>query len=172
MKKTLLLVFSICLLLSCKKDDISNKDKFERSEEKFLDFKKMTGNSYTYIVTSGSVFGPSSETVVAVLDGKVLNRHYKAYEMNSQHQNVLFGEWDENAADIGSHTEGWQAVTLDYIYHKAKTEWLKADKKSNDIYFETDANGLISSCGYVPKGCQDDCFNGVTIKSINVLLKN
>ena len=26
-------------------------------------------------------------------------------------------------------------------------------------------DGIISLCGFVPKGCQDDCFRGIKIKS-------
>jgi hypothetical protein len=74
--------------------------------------------------------------------------------------------WDEDANNIGTHNAGAEVLTLDQIYDKAKNEWLKADTKTNKIYFETDAKGLIASCGYVPDGCQDDCFTGVTITSI------
>jgi len=58
-------------------------------------------------------------------------------------------------------------LTLDGIYSKAKTVWLRADQKQNDVYFETRNNGLISLADFVPKGCQDDCLNGISIKKIN-----
>ncbi|MGY5355583.1 hypothetical protein [Wenyingzhuangia sp. IMCC45467] len=57
---------------------------------------------------------------------------------------------------------------MDEIYEKAKQDWL-IKRKEVLVYFETDNNGLISTCGYVPKNCMDDCFLGITIKSIEAL---
>jgi hypothetical protein len=54
---------------------------------------------------------------------------------------------------------------LDEIYEKARSNWLK--KRGNaKTYFEAKNDGLISSCGYAEDGCQDDCFNGINITSI------
>jgi hypothetical protein len=59
-------------------------------------------------------------------------------------------------------------MTLDEIYDRAKSDWLR--KRSNaQTYFEANNNGLISSCGYVEEGCQDDCFRGITIASVERL---
>jgi hypothetical protein len=33
-------------------------------------------------------------------------------------------------------------------------------------YFEAETDGLLSSCGYVEDGCQDDCFVGIHIAGI------
>ena len=66
---------------------------------------------------------------------------------------------NSNAAD---------ALTLDEIYSKAKNEWL-VKRKNVTNYFEAKNDGLISTCGYVEKGCVDDCFAGITIKSIQSL---
>jgi hypothetical protein len=167
MKRTLLILLTaITLLNACKKDGIAKKDEFQTSYEKLQDFKKSSANSYTYIATTGSIFGYSSTTTITVTNGVVVSRDYKAYRLNDNHQSVLYLNWTEDKSNISTHTQGQEAFRLDQIYAKAKNEWLKVDSKANDIYFETDANGLIASCGYVPKGCQDDCFNGITISSI------
>lgn len=167
MKRSLLLLLTaITLLSACKKDGIAKKDEFQDSYEKLQDFKKSSANSYTYIATTGSVFGYSSTTIITVTNGVVVGRDYKAYRLNDDHQSVLYLSFTEDQKSIGTHTQGQEALTLDQVYAKAKNEWLKVDTKANDIYFETDGNGLISSCGYVPKGCQDDCFNGIHISSI------
>jgi hypothetical protein len=69
---------------------------------------------------------------------------------------------------LNTHSdEGGALMTLDDIYAKANNVWLKADPKLNYIYFETKNAGLISTCGYFPKDCQDDCFVGVHISSIS-----
>lgn len=170
MKPILLLLLSIALLITaCKKDDIAKKDEFKASYQKFQDFKNLNSNSYTYVATSGSVFGYSSTTTITVIKGVVVGRDYKAYRLNDDHQSVVDQSWTEDKSSIGTHNQGQEALTLDEIYNKAKNEWLKVDKKANDIYFETNTDGLIASCGYVPKGCQDDCFNGITISSIKAL---
>jgi len=36
-------------------------------------------------------------------------------------------------------------------------------------YFEAKNNGMISSCGYWPNNCADDCFTGVSITLIEAL---
>jgi len=54
------------------------------------------------------------------------------------------------------------------VYEKARNNWLI--KRSNtETYFEAKNNGIISSCGYVKDGCQDDCFNGITITLVEAL---
>jgi len=173
MRRTLQLLLAVTivtiLFTACKKDEISNKDQYQDSYKKFTAFKTSFSNSYHYTAYSGSVFGASASTTIYVVDGKVIGRDYKEYRRsgNGSSDNVLVDGWNESENDIGSHKNGQDALTLDQIYDKAKNVWLKADKKSNDISFEVDANGLIASCGYVPKGCQDDCFIGITITSIN-----
>ena len=78
-------------------------------------------------------------------------------------------EWTENEAEIGTHkNQGAEALTLDEIYNKAENEWL-IKRKNGKAYFESENNGLISSCGYVVNGCMDDCFVGIRIEIIGVL---
>ena len=79
-------------------------------------------------------------------------------------------EWTENENEINSHTNSGAsyALTLDQVYEKARTEWL-IKRKDATVYFEANNNGLISSCGYVPDGCMDDCFRGITISSVGLL---
>jgi hypothetical protein len=168
MRKTLQLLLALIIMFTaCKKDDISHQDQYQDSYKKFTAFKTASSNSYSYIVSSGSVFGVSSETAITVKNGKVISRSYKYYRIGDDGKSsVLVTSWSEGESAIGSNNAGAEPITLDQVYDRAKNIWLKADKKTNKIYFETNANGLISSCGYVPNGCQDDCFNGITISSI------
>jgi hypothetical protein len=77
--------------------------------------------------------------------------------------------WTENENEINTHREmAAAAITLDEVYEKARTEWL-IKRKDVNVYFETKNNGMISSCGYVNKGCMDDCFNGIRIAYIQPL---
>jgi len=155
------------LLTSCKKSNLNYENSFENSYQEWLNFKKTSGNSYNYVVGGGSVFGPGWQTDITVISGKVTKRHFK-YTSIAAMVNVPAEvlEWTENENEIGSHTtSGAIALTLDQVYEKARTEWL-IKRKDASVYFETNNNGMISSCGYVPDGCMDDCFNGITISSI------
>ena len=44
--------------------------------------------------------------------------------------------------------------------------WLRMDEDENLIFFEANNKGMISTCGYFPKNCADDCFTGITITEI------
>lgn len=151
-------------------DDLDHQNDFKKSQKAWLDFKQASENSYTYKVVGGSWTRASWETNIAVVRGKVVQRHFKYTStegMSDIPQEAL--EWTENEADIGTHkNQGAEALTLDEIYNKAETEWL-IKRKNAKAYFESENNGLISSCGYVVNGCMDDCFVGIRIESIGVL---
>ncbi|AXY73720.1 hypothetical protein D3H65_06895 [Paraflavitalea soli] len=115
------------------------------------------------ITSSWTGFG--SETIITVRNGKVVGRSfvYKKSEHNgTAWVSTVLEEWTETEAQLGTHDLMAAPVTLDVIYDKAMNDWLqKRDKVS--IYFEANNNGMISLCGYVPDGCQDDCLRGIHI---------
>lgn len=79
-------------------------------------------------------------------------------------------QWTETEAELGFHeqTPASAIQTLDDIYETARTVWLK--KRSDaDISFEAKNNGMISSAGFWPEGCMDDCFSGISIRSIEAI---
>jgi len=160
-----LLLFSI-LQFACKKDEISYKDDYKRSLRAFEDFKKVSNNSYRYMVSNGSWTGFSSETIITVENGIVIGRSYVAKSVDYQLEKTeVHAEWEEDKETLGSHQEGFKPITLDEVYQKAKSEWLPK-RKDASVYFESKNDGMMSSCGYVPNGCQDDCFTGVHISYI------
>jgi len=158
------------LLTSCEKSNLNYENSFESSYQEWLSFKKTSGNSYHYVVTGGSVFGPGWQTDITVTHGKVTQRHFKFTSvtgLGNIPSEAL--EWTENENEINSHTtSGAEVLTLDQVYEKARTEWL-IKRKDAKAYFETKNNGLISTCGYVPDGCMDDCFVGINIAAIGSL---
>lgn len=170
MKQLYVFVFFIAVLVAgCKKDGVSTK--FDDSLNAFNQFKASSNNTYTYTASSGSWTSSSVETKFIVVNGHVTGREvHLAYPPNSP---ATFKDTTivETGAALNTHREGHEVLTLDQVYVKAQTEWLKADKKMNDVYFETNNNGMISSAGFVPKGCQDDCFTGITITEINLYVK-
>ncbi|MFB9107875.1 hypothetical protein [Flavobacterium gyeonganense] len=166
------LVLISCLMFSCSSDDELNyQNDFQKSQKTWLDFKASSNNSYKYVVSSGTLFlAYSWETTITVSNGKIIQRHFK-YTGNTENipDNIPL-EWTEEENQINSHenSPAAEALTLDQIYSKAEKEWL-IKRKDVTVYFESKNNGLISTCGYVPKGCMDDCFFGIRIKSIQSL---
>lgn len=168
--KNLLYILVVVFFVSCKKDQFSYQSKFQNSRAKWNTYKKTINISYSYVASSASIFGPYEATTITVKHGTVTGRSYTTgiYPPNSTVATVT-KTWTEDGATLNTHQGGAAPLTLDEIYAKAPTEWLSADKTKNKVYFETDSNGLIASCGYVPDGCQDDCFRGVNITSITAL---
>ena len=165
------LLSAACLFSACKKDSLEHAADYGMSYQQFQSFKKTTNNSYEYKVIKSSWAMYSWSTVITVSQGKVVKRSYKV--MLHQGQPALPPdqmEWVENENEINSHTNGTaaEAVTLDVVYQHAKNEWL-IKRKDTDFYFETKNNGMISTCGYVPRGCMDDCFTGIYIEYIHAL---
>lgn len=163
---------TIIILISvtgCKKDNIANESEFNKSYNAWLSFKDTSHNTYLYTTTFGSWTGYGAETKTGVVNGKVAWRDFVSTQLkrNGTSQIDTIKQWHEDADHLNTHSsDAAGPLTLDDVYQRAKTVWLKADKKTNDIYFETKNSGMISSCGFVPKGCQDDCFNGITISLI------
>lgn len=100
-------------------------------------------------------------------NGKIIRRHFKYTGSTENIPDNVPLEWTEEENEINSRQNSGadETLTFDQIYSKAENEWL-IKRKGVTVYFESKNNGLISTCGYVPKGCMDDCFSGIRIKSI------
>lgn len=167
------LFFISLAFISCKKSDFRYQSDFEKSYNEWVKFKGVSGNSYQYQVSGVSWVGIGWQTDITVSKGKVVQRHFKlsfpvGWTGSIPDDDKV--EWTENENEINFHkpNSAAEAATLDVVYEKARNNWLK--KRGNaKTYFEAKNNGLISSCGYVEDGCQDDCFNGITITSIESL---
>jgi hypothetical protein len=169
MKKSVLLIVIIFafLALSCKKDAIVTN--FDTSLKTWETFKTSANNSYVYTTKSQGWIDDSTRITVA--NGKVTNRDYFIFVHESATyagKRVASLQWKETTADLGSHTEGFNAYTMDQVYDKAKNVWLAVDEKTNNIRFETNNAGMISLVGYEPKGVAD-AFTGIAITSVTKL---
>nr|WP_315201060.1 hypothetical protein [uncultured Flavobacterium sp.] len=165
------LVLISSLISSCESENSTFQNDFQKSTNALLDFKKSTNNSYQYTVTGSSWSGPAWETTIIVSNGKVIQRQFKYTNTQGLRNDIPKEEleWTENRSEIGTHKNiTATALTLDEIYNKAEQEWL-IKRDNAETYFETKNNGLISTCGYVENNCQDDCFRGIHIKSIEPL---
>lgn len=168
MKKVLLAAFLFLFVLSCKKQE--TKTDFDISYTIYKSFKKTSGNSYQYTTSFASWVGISGTTTITVENGKVTKREYTQYQQNPAGPGkTVIKSWTETLTDLNTHPEGDRGITLDEVYEKARSQWLKVSSKNNAIYFETGNAGMISSCGYVPNNCADDCFTGIIITGIKAL---
>lgn len=157
------------MLTSCKKSDIEHESDFDKSYKKWQAFKTSSNNSYRYKTYFSSWVGYSGETTITVKDGKIVGRSYiEKRRTQPSNELVVTQEWTEDATNLNSHERGDNLWTLDEIYEKAKTVWLVKNKEAK-ISFETKNNGMISTCGFVPDNCADDCFSGITITSIEAI---
>jgi major membrane immunogen (membrane-anchored lipoprotein) len=166
-------LYSIILLaavfIACEKSDITNENDYLNSYEAWLKFKVENNNSYRYITTTSSWAGMASETTITVQNGKITGRDYVKTVFDYEDNEVkVVEQWQENEENLNTHENYGPLLKLDEIYHLAETQWLKK-QKGVQTYFENNNNGMISSCGYVPNGCQDDCFIGINIKLIEKL---
>lgn len=165
---TMLIVSS---MISCSTDDNFNHQKeFENSKKVWLDFKESTNNSYKYTVSFGSWTGANWETTISVSNGVVIQRSFKYIDTGGVSDTIPEEEleWVENENEIGTHQNGAAPLTLDEVYDNAKNDWL-VKRKNTQTYFETENNGMISTCGFNEENCMDDCFTGIHIKSIEAL---
>lgn len=174
MKATSYLLVLVLLVIttftSCKKsDDIVYQSDFDKSYKAWSSFKAQSNNSYSYVVTTSSWTGYNTATTITVLNGEVVNRKYRAWSTNFPAAHITtHADWEETKSKLNTHDSAAATLTLDDIYQTAKTVWLK---KRADVHtsFEAKNNGIISSCGYVEKGCADDCFIGIAIASVTSL---
>ena len=163
------LLSGIGVFFACSNVKIDFKNDFQKSEKAWMDFKNTSNNSYQYTVVGGSWVGSGWETKLTVKNGVITERYYKLTPPpDSESQEVI--EWTEDSQNLNTHetSAAASAINMDEIYMKAKQEWLikREDSKS---YFEVNSEGILTVVGYVPNGCQDDCFVGVNIKSIEML---
>ena len=172
MRKTHYLIFTLFMVIaaSCNKDTVAYGDQYDRSYRAWQHFKDSSGNSYRYIITTSSWSGYGTETSITVKKGKIAQRSFvaKGYANNGTGAFTILEQWDEDETQLSTHQDGAAPHTLDDLYKEAKQNWLvKRDKSTT--YFEAANNGMISAAGYVPTGCQDDCFMGIHISLIEAI---
>lgn len=162
-------ILFVVFTTSCEKSDIHKEKDYQHSYKAWLKFKAESNNSYRYISTTHSWVGTASETTITVQGGKIRGRAFVQTRFDYTTNEIkIIEQWEEDEQNLNSHENHGPLYTLDEIYHLARTQWL-VKQKGVQISFEVKNNGMISSCGYVPDGCQDDCFRGITIKLIERL---
>ena len=139
---------------------------YQESIDAWSALKETNGDSYVYQTTFTSWTGRGNTTEIRVDDGVVTTRIYQEFQVNqSDGKKIVDFYYREDGDDVGSHTKGAKPHTIDELYESCASEFLIADRENNTVYFETTDEGLMTMCGFVPSGCADDCYTGVTIDS-------
>lgn len=169
LKSFSLLLVLFTALCSCKKDDGLDPD-FEKSYAAWQGFKSSWNNSYEYSVVTQSFSGYKTETILTVKEGQVIRRAFLGKYADGSGPVVSRPEerWTEELIELGSHQGGAALLTLDEVYARVKQQWLSKDKDVK-MHFQVSNQGMISTAGYTPKGCMDDCFAGIKIGFIRKL---
>ena len=174
--KTLIL-FLIFIGISCSTNkiiQISNTEietNFNKSLKQWKIQKKAHNNSYEYQVSYLSWVGYRNTTKLVVRNGKLVSREFSETQ---QDENDRFTDneiliFKEDESNINKNQKGFKAVLLDELYDDCGAQSLQANEKENKLFFTVDDMGIMSSCGYTPKDCVDDCSIGVYISSFKWL---
>ncbi|OJU53811.1 MAG: hypothetical protein BGN96_08995 [Bacteroidales bacterium 45-6] len=166
-------LYIICLLaicyslISCDKSEIDHETEYNNSYSKWLAFRKSSQNSYSYRASDFSEISVA-RTRINVTNGIVTRREFECIRYYPSNDTVKWVE--KNMDEINTHNdrEATKAITLDQIYHDAKTEWL-VKRDGMNIIFTTDSQGIISTCGYQEDNCPDCSFTGVHIDEVRTL---
>lgn len=171
------LPFFFSLFFSCSADAMQEKLSvegeygydFRESKAAWKNLKKEHGNSYEYVVLEQSFTGHGSETTIEVVEGKVMGRYYIAFIISDEDgsKNITHRYEETSKREIGSHSLGAPPYTIDDLYRTCLSKYLTVDHEANEVYFETNSEGLMILCGFVPVGCQDDCYRGIRISEFS-----
>ncbi|NRA93240.1 MAG: hypothetical protein HRU26_11250 [Psychroserpens sp.] len=179
MKPYLIMYFSLTLIFtSCEtnKNKLSvltslkgeNELSYNESLHKWTDLKRVNGSSYIYQTTFLSWAGFGSTTELKIVDGKVTARVYEGFSTDEQTgERTITDSYEEGEETLGSHEKGASPLTIDELYKSCASDYLIVDIENNTLYFETEINGLMTLCGFVPNGCADDCYQGISIDSFD-----
>ena len=165
-------------LLSCSTNDndggeITGASGISYNDSKTIwdELKVQNNETYSYTVSFISWTGVGSRTTITVKDGVVSKREYLYLEQILNEESQLVEEeidsYTETGEEIGSHSEGFNPLLIDELYQTCLSDYLNINEADNEIYFNTDGAGIISNCGFVEKGCVDDCFSGFRISEFN-----
>lgn len=175
--KHLLILMLIMTFVSCEKNESikssilkrlkgENGLSYNESVLKWSELKTKNGNTYMYQITYTSWTGFSNMTELKVTDGIVTSRVYKEFKINeTTKQGEIIDSYTETTDNLGSHTKGAAPLTIDELYNTCANEYLIVDEDKNTIYFETELNGMMTLCGFIPNACMDDCYRGIKIDS-------
>lgn len=170
--KLVIAVLLYCLTTSCAfqaSTTTRHLSSYEKSLRKWKKLKKRHQNIYSYSIHDEIYWtGYQSETIISVHKGVVTRRVLSEFNpvIAANFKDLHFKTiYIENKEEINTHSRGNKGQTLDEVYLRCKT-YLAVSPTENDIYFSVDSNGIINTCGYNIKNCEDGCNEGIRIQKI------
>jgi hypothetical protein len=173
MKTSIITIGVLLMVTCCETNNSISTDKINEmkvSQKKWDKLKAKNDNSYRYSISSQSWTGYGTITEIKVVNGIVVERKHNEYVINQ-----LTGQLDmtpvyrEDQSQLGLNDAGAPPLIFDELYNSCRVEYLKVNTQDNNVYFETSDIGLMTTCGYFPKNCSDDCFRGISIKTFEWL---
>lgn len=164
-----LITLLFALMVSCEKTVLTTftgdgEFTFAESLLHWHNLKKEKGNSYLYKTRFTSFSGYRSSTEIKVEDGIVTSRIFESsLTDDTTGESTPFESYTETGAELGTNQSGADILTLDELYRACATQYLIVDPVENNLYFNTQADGVMTLCGYFPYRCADDCFEGISI---------
>jgi len=120
--------------------------KLDEYQASLQTWKSIQPKTYTYRHQTEYFLPTESSrnyTDVTVTDGKVVKH---TYTITDGFDNVLSSWVEETPEEIGSHDQGFKALTLDQLYSQCRENALVYDDVVFTITFQTDANGVMTEC--------------------------
>jgi hypothetical protein len=126
------------------------------------------GDTYSYVVPTSSFTGWVTRTGLQVEAGVVTYRRYESSTVGPTGTTLLPAtlQWEERAAEVGSHQAGAAPSTIDALYQRCANQVLTQSPDTNVITLGLDDRSLLATCTFRPKNCQDDCAMGVVITEL------
>ena len=160
----------LALTANAGSQDSSDLEKVKDSLAKWETAKADVGNTYSYKVLWSSFIEYGHETRIFVKDGKVVRRTFRPIAVA---ENPIgespFDKWKEEGDQIGKHSSGARAKTLDQLYESAIKVASKELEPSERRFVKTNPRGLLVACFIVDTRIADDApKNGMSITSIKL----
>lgn len=171
----LLIFFSVassCKILAQKQTVVTQIERlqgdslmsYDESLKKWEALKKVNGNSYVYQISFTSWTGYGNITEITVVDGVVTERKFESFNYDhKQNKRIISETYIEDKNKLGTNSYGASPVSIDQLYETCAKNYLTVDPANNTIYFQTTPEGIMTTCGYYPFGCADDCYEGISI---------
>jgi hypothetical protein len=127
---------------------------------------------YIYEVLRTTFIGGVYTTRISIAHNLVTKRAYQAALGGAGMENPVATDWVETGVEVGTHLEGAPALTIDQLYNRCRDDVLAVNRSSNDITLLFRADGILDTCVYTPRGCQDDCATGVWVNTLEFLTES
>lgn len=149
----------------------SVKYDIETSIDTWEKLKKKHQNSYAYTIEFISWSGFGNRTTIEVKNGVVFSRRYQEFLQENATVKPAEENYYETGSELGKNPKGAPLKTIDELYETCLGSYLTVDPATHSLSFYTNDLGIIRNCGYYPKNCIDDCFQGVSISKFSWLTK-